>query len=114
MLLKSTALWLTASSDPYNSIHISYNITCIHTYANMHTHTHTGCHVFEGDICVSDKQWEHLNHRIVPTLSHGSPDSLAHGRVQRAVVKMELLKWFDGVVPYVLNDDLSELIPLIS
>ena len=72
--------------------------------------------MFEGDICISDKQWKYLNRRVNPdpaTLGSKS-DSHAPRRGQRAVVKLELLKWIDGVVPYVLADDLSELNPLIS
>lgn len=72
--------------------------------------------MFEGDICISDKQWEHLNHRVSPIPSSlGSlSDSHAPRRVQRAVVKVDLLKWIDGMVPYVLADDLSELNLLIG
>ena len=79
-------------------------------------HTHAGCRVFEGDICINDEQWEHLNHRVSPIPSPLSSQSGSHApqRVQRAVVKLDLLKWIDGVVPYVLADDLSELNPLIS
>ena len=63
--------------------------------------------VFEGDICVNDEEWEHLNHEtvIIPALS----DSSVASRAKRAVVKLELLKWIDGIVPYVLAPDLSEL-----
>ena len=80
------------------------------------THTCTGCRMFEGDICVSDKQWNYLNHRVspLPSALGSQAGSHAQQRVQRAVVKMELLKWNDGVVPYVLADDLSELNPIIS
>ena len=73
--------------------------------------------MFEGDICVSDKQWNYLNHRVspLPSSALGSQaGSHTQRRVQRAVVKMELLKWNDGVVPYVLADDLSELNPITS
>ena len=77
----------------------------------MHIHTPAGCHVFEGDICISDKQWKHLNHRVSPIPSPLGSQLDAPQRVQRAVVKMDLLKWINGVVPYVLADDLSELNP---
>ena len=73
--------------------------------------------MFEGDICISDKQWEHLNHRISPVSSSSldyESDSQSPQRIQRAVVNKDFLKWINGVVPYVLADDLSELNPIIS
>ena len=66
--------------------------------------THPGCRVFEGDICVTDKEFKHLNRESFPS------DSLSNPRAERAVVKKEFMKWIDGVVPYVFAPDLSELI----
>ncbi len=106
---------LVISNDPYDPIHITRTTMIIRymcAYSRAHTHTHAGCHVFEGDICVSDKQWKYLNRRVSPDPSPlGSKSDSHHApqRGQRAVVKVELLKWIDGVVPYVLADDLSEL-----
>lgn len=60
--------------------------------------------MFEGDICITNDQWEHVNQDPIPP-----PDPSDPHAPQRAVVKMEIFKWIDGVMPYVLAADLSEL-----
>ena len=113
------ALCLVISSDPYDPIHTSHNaaVTIKYTVRTLilRIHTHADCRVFEGDICISDKQWKYLNRRVNsdPAPLGSKSDSHAPRRGQRAVVKVELLKWIDGVVPYVLADDLSKFNPLI-
>ena len=66
-----------------------------------------GCRVFEGDICVTDEEWKHLNSETDPPKSV-SDSQAPQTRPERAVVKREFMKWIDGVVPYALAPTLSE------
>lgn len=61
--------------------------------------------MFEGDICVTEKEWKHLNQESFPSDSLSNP----RPRDKRAVVKKEFMKWINGVVPYVLAPELSKL-----
>lgn len=60
-----------------------------------------GLKLYDGDIVLSEEQKSLLH-------SHEDSGDKTSNRQARAVVMLSSEKWLDGVVPYVLSDELSE------